>query len=140
MMEVFYQELFNEWYAVRFSDHYLKNKQQGLTTTIWMDQHYSREIEGALYHIFGVDVIPQIPNWSWNENWFVQKQLKKIFIPRKWFVLPDPIPLENYHILEIDLPNISSTMVREAIKTKQAVSHLLTPQVEAFIRENSLYS
>jgi nicotinic acid mononucleotide adenylyltransferase len=44
---------------------------------------YYKEILGfEPYFVFGTDVIPNMPTWKDNENQYIEKQLKKIFIPR----------------------------------------------------------
>jgi nicotinic acid mononucleotide adenylyltransferase len=48
--------------------------------------------------------------------------------------------MQNYVLLDFDIPQISSTMVRNMIKTQQRVGSILTPGVHKIIKENNLYS
>ena len=140
ILEIFHREIQDEWYPLTFSDYFLKNKNKGNTTTVWMDKYFSsiqKDIE--LYHIFWVDVICQIPYWEKNEDHIVENKLKKIFIDRKWYSIPKPFTMSYSTFIDFDIEWISSTLAREMIQTKQDVFWILTPWVSEFIEKNWLY-
>lgn len=80
-----------------------------------------------------------MPNWTGNTDKYLEKKLKKIFILRKWFLIPDEIDMENYEILDLDILEISSTLVREMLKNKLQVRHILSPWVYDYIMKKELY-
>lgn len=140
ILEIFHKEITDEWYPVTFSDYFLKDKNNGNTTTVGMDRYFRSLQEGTeLYHIFWLDVIPQIPHWAENEDHIVENRLKKIFINRKWYPTPNPFTMQYSTFVDFDIEWISSTLAREMIRTKQDVLWILSPQVEQFIREHNLY-
>lgn len=140
ILEIFFREIRDEWYPLHFSDHFLKNKNNGNTTTVWMDAYFlSLEPNIELHHIFWIDVIPQIPNWEENEDHKVENHLKKIFIQRKWYPIPKPFTMQYSTFIDFDIEWISSTLAREMIRTKQDVRSILSPWVCDFIEKNWLY-
>jgi nicotinic acid mononucleotide adenylyltransferase len=48
--------------------------------------------------------------------------------------------MENYSIVDLDILEISSTLVREMIRNKQKVHKILTPWVFHYITKNNLYA
>jgi len=44
--------------------------------------------------------------------------------------------MQNYQIFDLNILEISSTTVREMIKNKMRVDHILTPKVRDYIEEN----
>lgn len=140
LLKIFYSELIWAGFTVDWCDYFLQNKQNALTTTIGMDEYFQSKYHAQIHHIFGVDVIPRIPSWSGNEKSEVENRLRKIFIPRKGYELPKDFSMPLSHMLDVDIPQISSTLAREMIQTKKDVSELLTPWVAEFIQQNNLYS
>lgn len=80
-----------------------------------------------------------MPNRVWNTEKYIENKLKKIFINRKGFAIPKKLDMENYQIFDLNILEISSTTVREIIKNKMKVDHILTPKVRDYIEENWLY-
>ena len=66
--------------------------------------------------------------------------MKKIFLNRKWFILPKNIAIKNYIVLDLDILEVSSTMARQAIKTKQSVDSILSLPVRDFVLNNGMYA
>ncbi len=140
ILSIFFEEIRNEWYPLIFSDYFLKNKNNRNTTTVGMDLYFSTlQPDIELFHIFWIDVIPQIPNWAENEDHKVENTLKKIFIERKWYPIPNPFNMQHSTFVDFDIEWISSTLAREMIQTQQNVDSLLTPWVTEFIQTNNLY-
>jgi nicotinic acid mononucleotide adenylyltransferase len=95
------------------------------TTTLGIDDFYKQKYGYSLPQVFGADVVNSMRWWdptpSWQER--LLRVLPKILIARKWveMVLDG---LENYVILDVDVPEASSTAVREQWRID-----LLTPRV-----------
>ncbi|MDD2908014.1 MAG: nicotinate-nicotinamide nucleotide adenylyltransferase [Candidatus Gracilibacteria bacterium] len=137
MMQVFFEELRNKGLNVDFEDYFLKNP--GNTTTMEVENYFKDKLGFQATHIFGIDTITNMPNRVGNENKYIENKLKKIFINRKGFLLPKEIDMQNYQIFDLDILEISSTTVREMIKNKMRVDHILTPKIRDYIEENGLY-
>lgn len=135
--QVFIEELKDKWYRVDLENYFLNKN--WFVRTVDVDRYFLEKNWSSPHHIFWSDVIDSMPNWSWNSNRFLQDKLKKIFILRKWFLLPENIDMQNYEFLDLDIPPVSSTMVRETLKNRLSVNHLLTPWVNDFIKQNNLY-
>lgn len=139
MLENFYESILNQWFNVDFEDHFLKQKAQK-TTTMDVERYFIEKLGLQPHHIFWIDVIESMPNWSWNINHYLENDLKKIFLNRKWFILPKNIAMKNYIVLDLDILEVSSTMARQAIKTKQSVDSILSLPVRDFVLNNKMYA
>ncbi len=58
---------------------------------------------------------------------------------RKGFNLPDMSNMQNFEILDLNILEISSTTVRQMIKNKLNIWHILTPKVFEFVMDEKLY-
>ena len=137
VLEIFFEELKQRWLNVDFEEYFLKNTWN--TTTMQVEQYFSNKLWFQPFHIFWIDTISNIPNRVWNDEKYIENKLKKIFIKRKWFLVPENIDMQNYMMLDLEILEISSTTVREMIKNKMSVDHILTPKVIDYIEENWLY-
>ncbi len=138
MMEIFFEELTDEWLNVEFDDYFLTRKDWN-TTTMQVEEYFKDKLWFSPSHIFWIDTIKNMPNRVWNKDRYIQDKLKKIFILRKWFLLPENIDMENYSLYDLDILEISSTTIREMIRNKLKVNHILTPKVHEFILKEELY-
>lgn len=138
LINIFFQELINMWLNVELLDHFLNNNVT--TTTIWVDEYIKSKFDAEIFHIFWIDVIDNIKNWSWNKNWVIQKNLNKIFLMRKWYKIWNLSEFDKYKIIDLDVLEISSTTVRGMIKTKISVKNILSPWVFDFVLQENLYS
>lgn len=139
LLETFYRSLLKMWLNVEFCDHFLEWRNWQNTTTMQVNDFFTKKLWDSPWHIFWVDVSKRMPTWEWNVNRYVETNLKKIFIPRWWYQFNGE-NLENFMLLEIDvLMNISSTMAREMIRNKQLVHGILSEKVREFIEKNWLY-
>lgn len=137
ILEIFASEIYQKWLNIEFEDYFLKTNIP--TTTMDVEEYYRQKLGFQPYHIFGIDTISFMPKWTWNKEKYLEIKLKKIFLMRKWFLLPENIDMENYLILDLDIIDISSTLVREMLKNKWKVSHVLTPWVYNYVLKNELY-
>lgn len=87
------------------------------------------------YFIAGIDALNEID--SWYDPEYMKNFVKFIAVQRKGYSLAVPdINLET--MLENNF-SISSTVIRSHIKEKKPINHLVHPEVEKYILENSLY-
>ncbi len=109
------------------------------TTIIQVKEYYREILWFEPSFVFGTDVINVMPNWKDNTDQYIEKKLKKIFIKRPWSDY-DLAWFENYQIIETELKDISSTKVKEYLKSnKSQVSELIIPEIKEYILENDLY-
>jgi nicotinic acid mononucleotide adenylyltransferase len=47
--------------------------------------------------------------------------------------------MSNFIVLDLDILEISSTTVREMVKMKMSVDHVLTPEVKEILQKEDLY-
>ena len=139
MIEMFIEDIKKSWIDIELNDHFF-NWNNGRDTTIMQVKDYYKEIlwfEPSF--VFWTDVINAMPNWKDNKDNYIEKQLKKIFIPRgeidyslEWF--------DNYQIIETKTLDISSTKVKEFLfENKKEVTELIIPEIKEYILENNLY-
>lgn len=137
ILQIFFEELREKWLNVEFEDYFLKSDWN--TTTMEVEEYFSLKLWFSPFHIFWIDTISSMPNWVWNRDKYLENELKKIFINRKWFQIPGKIDMQNYQIYDLSILEVSSTIVREMIKNKIKVDEILTPKVNQNIQENWLY-
>lgn len=136
----FYEALKNEWWNIDLDAHFLEWKNGGKTSTLDVDRYFTELLWYSPYHIFWIDVISWMKNWKGNSDGYIEHTLKKIFIPRKWYHVPQNIPLHNCMMTDIEVPEISSTLVRERLKVKKSVAEILMPEVLTYIEKHSLFT
>lgn len=137
ILEVFASEICQKWLNIEFEDYFLKTNVP--TTTIDVEEYFRQKLGFQPHHIFGIDTISSMHNWTGNKEKYLEIKLKKIFLMRKWFLLPEDINMKNYEILDLDILEVSSTIVREMLKKKLQVQHILTPWVYEYLINNGLY-
>ena len=139
LINIFISELKQDWYNVVLDNYFLKWKNKSDTTTYEVDKYFISKLDSQPYHIFWTDISEWIKNWSWNPNKYIQKKLRKIFIPRKWYQF-NSYDLENYQLIDIDFESdISSTQIKEKINKKNKIDNLVTDNVKKYIINNNLY-
>ncbi len=99
-------------------------------------------IEGKIKFIIGTDAFKNI------ESWYKTDELKKlvdfiVFIRENGFNTREFDNLRekgySFEFMPLDFEDISSTEVRERIKSGKSVKGLIPPEVEEYIEENELY-
>lgn len=129
------------WLDISLDTFFLEWKNHWLTTTAAEEAYFREKLWNSPYFIFGSDVAQNMPEWSENENAFIEQRLKKIFINRPWYKFDFQWNgFDNYILLDIpDMLNISSSMAREMIRNKQCVNGILHSHIAKEIQVNNLY-
>lgn len=118
--------------------------------TIDLLRDFSREYPDAEVAWYtGVDsVIPReehggkcdIEAW-WDEGEELMRKWKFVIAPRVGCPHPSTLSLPpQFETLEIEVPDISSTYLRAAIKKGEGYEEWLTPEVAAYIKAHGLYA
>jgi len=139
MVELFMSELKKIWYNVELDDYFLQWRNKKDTTTYEVDKYFINKLDIQPWHIFWTDISWCIRNWSWNPKKYIEKNLKKVFIPREWYIFEN-FDLENYILLDTNKTiNISSTMVKEKTNREKDISKMVIKNIENYIIKNNLY-
>ncbi len=139
LINIFVSELKNDWFNIELDNYFLKWKNKTDTTTYEVDKYFINKLWLQPFHVFWTDVSWWIKDWSWNPDKYIQKKMKKIFIPRLWEKFND-FDLENYELLKTDSQSdISSTKVRNNIKNNNKISELVSQNIQEYIIQNNLY-
>ena len=139
LIYLFIQYLEKYWFNIEIDTQFLKNKKSN-TTTREVDKYFIHKLGFQPYHIFWTDVSHSIDKWSWNPGMYIQKKLKKIFVPREWykFIKND---LENYILINTNkTSSISSTLAKENIKKVICNKNILMNNINDYIKKNNVYS
>ncbi|MCR4880451.1 MAG: nicotinate (nicotinamide) nucleotide adenylyltransferase [bacterium] len=96
-------------------------------------------IEGKINFVIGTDAFLNIYKWQDGQN--LVKLLDFIVLIRdeKELEMCKELKGVKYRVLQSDKINISSTMVREMVKSKQDITELVPPEVKEYIDKNRLY-
>lgn len=139
LMDIFFKELKNEWFNLDINKYFFNWKNNRDTTIMQVKEYYKEILWFEPWFIFGTDVIANMPTWRDNTNQYIERELKKIFIPRPW-VTYNLDWFDNYIIVDTPLLDISSTKVKQnLIENKQSVNDLLSKDVKEYIIKNNLY-
>lgn len=139
LIEIFIQELNLNWFNIEIETYFLEWKNNSDTTTYEVDKYFIEKLNFKPWHIFWTDISSWIKTWSWNPNKYIQKKLKKIFIPREWYNFDD-FDLENYKLINTNkTSSISSTQIKENINKNIKIDKLVMKKIEEYIKNNNLY-
>lgn len=123
------------------SDIEIKNtsvKSFTVDTLVSLKESYQKE-EIRFYLIIGTDNLIDFPKWKNPEKLFSLSEV--IVINRPFFNLEDAMPefLNKVTIAKVPLLEISSSMIRNYVRTGKSIKYLVHPDVGNYIRENKLY-
>jgi len=77
---------------------------------------------------------------KWDEWQLLMKKYPFLIIPRKGYTHPKELNLSaNFHILDIDVPNIASSDIKKFVKNGKPFKHLVEDGVRKYINSNGLY-
>ena len=99
--------------------------------------------ENEYYFITGADMFLSLPKWYRAEE--LMKNFKFIAIDREGSFIGKKEQFEKVRLLtdatfiSVKTPDISSTMVRDAVKQGKSISSFVPKAVEDYIKENGLY-
>ncbi|MBD3304756.1 nicotinate (nicotinamide) nucleotide adenylyltransferase [candidate division KSB3 bacterium] len=132
----------------------LERDRQGTSWTIdtvrHLQQHYP-DIDFTW--VIGSDVLSELPGWKDFDQ--LQHLISFLVIPRAGSLTSECSPVDGapnsqLHALKtqrdaleqqgIQLPNISSTLVRERVRQQASIRHLVPREVEAYIYAHKLYA
>ncbi|MGM7721046.1 nicotinate-nucleotide adenylyltransferase [uncultured Metabacillus sp.] len=88
----------------------------------------------SFYFIIGADMIEYLPHWYKIEE--VVKLVTFVGVKRPGYTTSTDYPVKEVEIPQFD---VSSTMLRERIKTGENTAYLLPDDVKRYIEENRLY-
>lgn len=119
-------------------------KSQGISYTYYtvLKLYEKYDIDGKINFIIGDDAFLQI------QKWYKSNELKKLV---KFILLPRNLSLDcaklkhlenegfEFELLNMKRINLSSTLIRDKIKSEESIEGLVTKEVEKYIYENKLY-
>ncbi|MBI2431073.1 MAG: nicotinate (nicotinamide) nucleotide adenylyltransferase [Candidatus Levybacteria bacterium] len=92
-----------------------------------------------IYWIVGSDILLEFSRWEKTEN--LTNLATFLVFPRDPFSKPKKLP-KGFEIItgeDLITTNLSSTIIRERIKKKLPITHLVPKEVEAYITKHKLY-
>jgi nicotinate-nucleotide adenylyltransferase len=93
-----------------------------------------------IYWIVGTDIVNEYGKWENTQG--MDKLATFLVFPRDPYHLSSKLPL-GFELLKsksLITTNLSSTHIRERIKNKQSISHLVPQNIEEYIKEHDLYT
>ena len=95
---------------------------------------------GSLQKPFARSQNSEIPGVGENTGCMSGRRKKSCEFPQKINKIKSlKIQIEQADFLSVQLPNISSTLVRERVKQKKPISHLVPRKIAEYIRAHKLY-
>ena len=131
---------------VNLSDVYGEN----MPTIKWLEILTAQNPKAEIVWYTGIDSVIPLNRYNgkceiearWQQGERLIKDYKFLIIPRASFPHPSQIqiPLENFEILDVELPNIASTTIRNLIANgDKSYEKLVTADVAEYITEKILY-
>ena len=139
MIEIFLNDIKKSGINIEFDEYFFFWKNGRDTTMMQQKDYYKDKLGFEPNFIFGTDVINAMPSWKDNSLHYIEKELKKIFIPR-WEEKYDLNWFRNYEIIKAKKIDISSTKVKEYLQeNKKQITELIIPEIKDYILKNNLY-
>ncbi len=97
------------------------------------------QIDADIYWIVGSDILSEWERWDKKEG--LPDLAKFLVFPRESFKMPEKLPdgFEAVGGSDFITTNISSTIIRQRVKTGKSIKYLVPEEVEEYIRKKSLY-
>jgi nicotinate-nucleotide adenylyltransferase len=110
----------------------------GISYTIDTVRAYEEKFRGAeLFYLIGADHVAQLPRWR--EAAELAKKVEFLVIPRPGEMPADlPKPFHGHALHGFPL-GVSSSQIRERVKTGLSIAHLVPASVAEAIKNNRLY-
>jgi len=118
----------------------LELKREGKSYTIDSLNEFKKLYPGSeLFLLLGSDVLEELSSWREPDRIF--EQVKVVIALRPGFDKIDPHNsyLKKSILIPINGLNISSSQIREKVKTGKSIRYLVPPGVEEFIQAKNLY-
>lgn len=113
----------------------------GVTYTVdTMERLIAAHPEREFYYMIGADMVAYLPHWHRIGD--LLAMVRFIGVRRTGYDLEASVPDEaRGRVLFVDAPliDISSTVIRERLKSGKSVRYLIPAAVEEYIKENGLY-
>ncbi|MCK4912376.1 MAG: nicotinate (nicotinamide) nucleotide adenylyltransferase [Candidatus Omnitrophica bacterium] len=90
--------------------------------------------EDEIYLIIGSDLANEFSSWKDHED--IKKEVKVVVANRKEYPLEKRTP---YLVVDIRQIELSSSQIRELVKSQSSIKGLVKEAVESYIQERSLY-
>lgn len=122
---------------VEISDVEIQRK--GISYTIDTIKQLKVQTKAELYWIVGSDIIYEFERWEKKDE--LIKEAHFLVFPRDPYHLPQKLP-QGFECIQdkyLITTNISSTTIRQRIKTGKDIRYLVPEKVEKYIIEHSLY-
>lgn len=86
------------------------------------------------YFIIGADMVEYLPHWQAIDE--LVEVVQFVGVKRPGYTLETPYPVKFVDSLEMD---VSSSIIRERMKTNRPCKYLMLPAVYQYIKEHKLY-
>lgn len=113
----------------------LEIKRKGVSFTIDTVREIKKRYPGdEIYLIVGSDLAKTLSSWKNYEE--LKKEVKIVVANRKEYFLEDS---DSYFMIDIRQIELSSSQIRELVKSKRNIEHLVKKNVAEYIQQHNLY-
>jgi nicotinate-nucleotide adenylyltransferase len=95
--------------------------------------------DSELFFLLGSDAIDELPTWKEPDKIFQKVNVVIALRPGFDRIDPENRFVKKSLVVSINGLNISSTQIRERVRTGKSIRYLVPPEVEKFIRTKKLY-
>ncbi|HLF77691.1 MAG TPA: nicotinate-nucleotide adenylyltransferase [Dehalococcoidia bacterium] len=117
-------------------------KREGATYTVDTLRELRARLQpdDEIVFLAGEDALADMPRWK--DPAGIAAAARLAIAPRSDADLPEGLPFDTKQLLRVDMPyvDISSTGLRERARKGLSLRYQVPPAVDAYIRENGLYS
>lgn len=114
-------------------------KRQGVSYTIDTVKEIKQQTEADIYWIVGSDILAEFDRWEKTDELLSLSTF--LIFPRDPYHLPEKVP-SGFEVIEdknLITTNISSTIIRERVKSEKSIKYLVPEEVEEYIVDRKLY-
>jgi len=114
------------------------DKSYTINTLIYLHSVYHNQ--NVRFHlIIGIDNLIDFPKWKNPGKIFQLAEIVVVNRPYSNVLEVRPEYSEKVKFLKVPMLEISSTLIREKVKNKKSIKHLVLPEIEEYILINDLY-
>ncbi len=121
-------------------------KNNSFTPTYFLQERYQKIFSDAqIWHVVGGDIIcggktgKSEIHRVWHEGEKIWNTLRYAIIKRLGYVISKGDMPPRSELLEVDVPGISSTIVRERVREQLPIDEFVDPKVKNYIEQQGLY-